>query len=948
MRIAVAGAGPAGLLFALLAKRRRPDAHVQVFEQNAADATFGFGVVFSHGALGFLERDAPAMHATLARVMETWPIQRIVHRGIAVDIDGNGFCAIGRLALLGLLQRECADAGVAIGFGTTIDSLDRFAGFDLVVAADGVNSRLRSLHDSALGPRTEWLTNKFVWYGTTTPFECLTLTFRENGHGAFVAHHYRYAPDRSTFIVECDAATFRRAGLGTMDDAASRAYCEAVFAPDLAGNPLISNRSIWRNFPLLSNARWSAGKVVLIGDALRTGHFSIGSGTRLAFDDAIALDRALGEAGDDVPRLLAAFERERRPVVEKLVAAANSSSYWYERMADKMALAPVELAYDYMARSGRVDDARLTGMAPRFMREVEAARPFGEDDEPPRSRQEHSRRSLPPGGAQFALGAALRANARIVDPVPRETEGAREIAFSVPERYNASSLLYDNVARHPDKVAILCAERTATYAALAALADRAGAGMRRMGLAPGGRVLMLMDDTPEYVAAIFGAMRAGFVPVLLNTLSPPDLVAYYLADSGAEAAFVDARFATLLAHDDVAATRLRQVVCVGDPPGDAFTGQRMHHAWDDWIDAQEARLEPADTHRDDMAFWMYSSGSTGRPKGVVHLHHDALYTWKSYGERVLGLRASDVVFSPLKIFFAYGFGNSITFPFAAGATAVLMTGRAEPEAVFATIERHRPTVFFGVPTLYVAMAAHPGSERRDLASLRCCVSAAETLSSELFDEWRRRYGLSIVEGLGSTEVLHIYLSNLPSHQKPGASGRRVPGYELRLADPDGGEVPEGEPGILWVRGDSQAPCYWRRPDKTSETMREGWICTGDRFRRDAEGFYFFEGRGDDLVKVSGQWVHPLEVERCLAESPLVRECAVLAVEDANRLTTLAAFVTLHDASAACDATTRELQRFVKTRLLPYKYPREIVYLPDLPKTGTGKIDRQAIKQRRAN
>jgi 2-polyprenyl-6-methoxyphenol hydroxylase-like FAD-dependent oxidoreductase len=685
VKIAVAGAGPAGLLFALLAKRRRPDADVQVFEQNAADATFGFGVVFSHGALEFLARDAPVMHATLSRVMETWPMQRIVHRDTVVDIDGNGFCAIGRLALLTLLQRECADAGVRLSFGTTVDSIERLAGSDLVVAADGVNSRLRS---AAFGTRTEWLTNKFAWYGTGKPFDCLTLTFRESEHGAFVAHHYRYAPDRSTFIVECDAATWRRAGLGDMDDAGSRAYCETVFAPDLDGHPLVSNRSIWRNFPLLSNARWSSDKVVLIGDALRTGHFSIGSGTRLAFDDAIALDRALGEAGDDVPALLAAFERERRPVVDKLVAAANSSSYWYERMADKMALDPVELAYDYMTRSGRVDDARLREMAPRFMREVEAARPF--------------------------------APARIVDPVPRDAPGAREVAFTVPERYNASSLLYENVERRPDKIALLCGERAVSYAQLAALADKAGAGMRSMGIARGGRVLMLLDDTPEYVAAIFGALRAGLVPVLVNTLSPPELVAYYLSDSGAEAAFIDARFSALLLHEDVAATRLRQIVHVGPLASDALPQQRVRHEWKAWIDAQRDALAPADTHRDDMAFWMYSSGSTGRPKGVVHLHHDALYTWKSYGERVLGLREDDVVFSPPKIFFAYGFGNSITFPFAAGATTVLMPGRPEPEAVFATIERHRPTVLFGLPTLYVAMPRTPDPSR---ATCRACACA---------------------------------------------------------------------------------------------------------------------------------------------------------------------------------------------------------------------------------
>jgi acetyl-CoA synthetase len=347
-----------------------------------------------------------------------------------------------------------------------------------------------------------------------------------------------------------------------------------------------------------------------------------------------------------------------------------------------------------------------------------------------------------------------------------------------------------------------------------------------------------------------------------------------------------------------------------------------------------------------MAFWMYSSGSTGRPKGVVHLHHDPLYTYLAYGHGVLEIGESDIVFSPPKIFFAYGFGNSLTFPFAGGATVVLLPGRPEPEAVFATIERHRPTILFGLPTLYVALAAHPGSERRDLSSLRLCVSAAETLSPDLFAEWRRRYGLSIVEGLGSTEVLHIYLSNTRAEQRAGASGKRVPGYELRLTDAEGRDIAPGESSVLWVRGHSQAPCYWNRPDKTAETMRDGWIYTGDRFRCDQDGFYFFEGRADDLVKVSGQWVHPVEVERCLAEHPLVRECAVVALEDENRLKTLAAFVVLHDASRRGEDATRALQTFVKERLLPYKYPRRVIYLDVLPKTGTGKIDRQALKHLR--
>jgi 2-polyprenyl-6-methoxyphenol hydroxylase-like FAD-dependent oxidoreductase len=377
MKIGIVGAGPAGLLFACLAKRRRPESEIRIVEQNAAGATFGFGVVFSHGALEFLARDVPSVHTELAKHLETWPIQRIVHRDTAVDIDGNGFCAISRLALLRLLQAECQRVGVPIRFETPVTALDALADCDLVVGADGVHSAVRRARADAFDASTQRLTNKFVWYGTTKAFECLTLTFRTSQHGAFVAHHYRYAPDASTFIVECDAPTWQRAGFEAMDDAASRAYCERVFALDLQGHRLISNHSLWRNFPLLSCRRWSAGNAVLIGDALRTVHFSIGSGTRLAFDDAIALDRAFAQHGNDVPALLAAFEHERRPVVEKLVAAANASSYWYEHMADRMALEPLDLAYDYMSRSGRMSDERLAEKAPRFMQAVRARKANG-------------------------------------------------------------------------------------------------------------------------------------------------------------------------------------------------------------------------------------------------------------------------------------------------------------------------------------------------------------------------------------------------------------------------------------------------------------------------------------------------------------------------------------------------------------------------------------------
>ena len=374
MKINVIGAGPAGLLFALLVKRRFPEWRVSVFEQNPPDATFGFGVVFSLNALAFLDRDVPDLHEQLISRLQSWTMQRIVHRDERVDIDGNGFSAIGRLELNQFLQGLCEKAGVQVEYQRLISTLHEVRGCDLLVGADGANSYVRRAFEQEFAPQLEWLTNRFAWYGTRQIFECLSLTFRANEHGSFVAHHYRHSPAVSTFVVECDEGTWRRAGLDRMDDKASQRYCERVFAPDLNGHPLLSNKSIWRQFPLVTTRRWHADNVVLLGDALRTVHFSIGSGTRLAFEDAIALDRAFGEAGADVPGALAAFESERRPIVEKIVAAANASSFWYERLPEKMRLQPWELAYDYMMRSGRMTDARLSELSPRFMAFVNSER----------------------------------------------------------------------------------------------------------------------------------------------------------------------------------------------------------------------------------------------------------------------------------------------------------------------------------------------------------------------------------------------------------------------------------------------------------------------------------------------------------------------------------------------------------------------------------------------
>jgi 2-polyprenyl-6-methoxyphenol hydroxylase-like FAD-dependent oxidoreductase len=379
MRIAVIGAGAAGLLFSLLVKRRFPAWDVETFEQNPEGATYGFGVVFSDGALAFLERDEPALSSVLEAAMERWPMQRLVHRSERVDVDGNGFSAIGRLALQEMLQGLCRRSGVTIRYGRTIASLDELAGADLVVGADGSNSLVRTALARQFIPGVELLGNRFAWYGTAQPFDCLTLTFRTSTHGAFVAHHYRHSPAMSTFVVECGEATWREAGLDRMSDADSRAYCERVFAADLGGHGLVSNKSLWRQFPLVRNERWVArrgpsGYAVLLGDALRTVHFSIGSGTRLAFEDAIALERAFAECGDDLPRALERFEQERRPIVEKILAAANASSYWYEQFPEKMKLEPWQLAYDYMTRSGRMTEERLRGLAPKFMARVDAER----------------------------------------------------------------------------------------------------------------------------------------------------------------------------------------------------------------------------------------------------------------------------------------------------------------------------------------------------------------------------------------------------------------------------------------------------------------------------------------------------------------------------------------------------------------------------------------------
>jgi 2-polyprenyl-6-methoxyphenol hydroxylase-like FAD-dependent oxidoreductase len=373
VRIAVIGGGPGGLYFAYLWKKRHPDAHIDLFEQNAAGATWGFGVVFSEQALEFLRADDPDTVDAITPRMESWKNITLNLRGESVEIDGVGFSSIGRLDLLTILQQRARSVGVTPRYDTLIASADQLTGYDLIVAADGLNSLVRRTFEGDFGTSLSYSANKFAWYGTTKRFETLSQTFVETGLGAFNAHHYRYSPGMSTFLVECDSATWQRYGFADKTVEQSQAICEQVFAATLGGHPLVSNKSVWRNFPWIWNERWSFGNMVLIGDALHSAHFSIGSGTRLAIEDAIALGKAL-EAERDISAALHRYQTERKPVVKKLVTAARTSADWYEEFPEHMKLGLMDFAYSYITRSGRIDDARLRAMSPAFMARYEASR----------------------------------------------------------------------------------------------------------------------------------------------------------------------------------------------------------------------------------------------------------------------------------------------------------------------------------------------------------------------------------------------------------------------------------------------------------------------------------------------------------------------------------------------------------------------------------------------
>jgi len=524
----------------------------------------------------------------------------------------------------------------------------------------------------------------------------------------------------------------------------------------------------------------------------------------------------------------------------------------------------------------------------------------------------------------------------LTDPVALNAAGAQEIGFDKAQHRNCSDILWQNLARNPDKTAVTGPNGSISYRELIAEAARWGHAFTRAGLTRGERIAFFLDDTPVYPAAFYGAVRAGLVPVLLNIQTKPDVLNYFLKDSGARIALVESQLDGVFNDETLAGTELDRLVIAN---GSADLAKSIEA--ESFLDGSDTVLNAADTGPDDMAFWMYSSGSTGRPKGIVHLHHDVAYIHDSFGAHVLKLSQDDICYSVPKAYFAYGFGNSLVFPFAVGATTLLVPDQPRPEAVLKAIEIYRPTVLFGLPTLYTALCRAPDINSRDLTSLRQSMSAAEILSEDVYTAWEAKVGHGPTEGLGSTEMLHIYLSNRLDDHRLGAAGARVPGYEIRLETPEGRPAQPGEEGVMFVRGHSSAPTYWNRPDKTRDTMRGDWIYTGDRFV-EKDGFYYFQGRADDLVKVSGQWVWPLEVERCLNEHPDVNECAVLAEQLDDKRTALRAIVSLVQGGTGDEAQTQRLRDHIKTHLTPYKAPRLFDYLLHLPKTGTGKIDRQAL------
>ena len=508
----------------------------------------------------------------------------------------------------------------------------------------------------------------------------------------------------------------------------------------------------------------------------------------------------------------------------------------------------------------------------------------------------------------------------------------------MPDTYNLVDHFVDRHIREGrgQKPAIVSDGRTLSYAQVAEQVGRVGNGLLRLGVQQEQRVMLLLPDSPEFVAAYFGTMKIGAVAVPASTALRAADYSYFLAESRARVLIVHSSLYAEVSSVLQGPRHLRHVVVCGEPIEGC-----LH--WDSWLFSSSPDLDAEPTHRDDVAFWLWTSGSTGRPKAAVHLHHDWVYCCESYGN-ILKIDSRDITFSSSKLHHAYGLGNGLMFPFHVGAMTILFPGRSQAKVILELVQARRPTLFFSVPTLYAAMLQETDRASYDLSSVRLGVSAAEPLPSEIFRRWTERFGFEILDGIGSTEVLHIYLSASPGRVRPGSTGKAVPGYELQIVDSDGKQVSAGTIGDLLVKGSSTAQCYWNHHQLSSDRMRGEWFFTGDKYWMDEDGYFWYAGRADDMFRVSGQWVSPNEVEGALVAHSSVLEAAVVAYEEDTQLHTPKAFVVLKEGFIGSPALVSELQEFVKQRITPYKYPRRIEFLPDLPKTAAGKVLRYKLRQ----
>ena len=507
------------------------------------------------------------------------------------------------------------------------------------------------------------------------------------------------------------------------------------------------------------------------------------------------------------------------------------------------------------------------------------------------------------------------------------------------DRFNFAQHLFTLNAGRASKVAYIDDVGSMTYGELEHRARQVASALRASGVRREDRVLLLMQDCNDWPVAFLGAVYAGVVPVAINTMLTATDYVYILENSRSQAVLVSANLLPVLQTAMAGSTHEVETVIVSRPTD----GRPSFEAW---IAPHAPKEAAADTTADDVALWLYSSGSTGRPKGTVHAHGSLYWTAELYAKPILGLTEHDVTFSAAKLFFAYGLGNGLTFPLSVGATVILMAGRPTPDACFARMVAHHPTVFFGAPTGFAGMLASPSLPARDRVALRMCSSAGEALPRDVGERFTTHFGCHIIDGIGSTEMLHIFLSNRPGDVRYGTTGKAVEGYEVELRD-EAGRVIEGPDvvGDLYINGPSAALMYWSNRTKSRETFQGHWTKSGDKYLRDADGYYVYAGRSDDMLKVSGQYVSPFEVESTLMLHPAVLEAAVIGVPDANGLTRTKAYVVVKDRDALTDDFGETLKAFVKARLAPVKYPREIEFVGELPKTATGKIQRFKLRER---